>query len=191
MELLGIGPEVPLALMLGTYEPHKGHEFLLRAWRRVVAQRPEGRLVVAGFGYPAQLDHVDGLVSRLGLEASVTLLGFRSDVAAMIADTDVLLLSSQAFESFGLTLVEAMAQGKPVVATTMGGIPEVVGDDEAGFLVPASDDDGFAQRILALFADPALRARKGGQGQQRYRRLFTAERMAADYAALVKGHSAV
>lgn len=187
LSFLGIGSDVPLGLMLGTYEPRKGHDYLLQAWQQVVRQLPKARLVIAGFGYPPQFAHVQALVAHYGLEANVTLLGFRSDTTAMIADADVLLVASQAFESFGLTLVEAMAQQVPVVATITGGIPEVVGDGEAGFLVSPHDPDGFAQRIITLLADPDLRQRLGRQGYARYREMFTANRMAGEYAALVKG----
>jgi len=185
---LGLGADVPLGLMLGTYEPRKGHDFLLRAWVAVVRACPAAHLVIAGWGQPAERAHVAALVEAYGLTGHVTLLGFRDDVPAMIAESDVMLVASQAFESFGLTVVEAMAQRVPVVATAVGGVPEVVGEGAgaAGLLVARDDSEGFARQVLALFADPARRARLGEQGHARFLAHFTAGRMAAAYASRVR-----
>lgn len=183
---LGLDDHVSLVLMLGTYEPRKGHDFLLAAWELVVAALPAAQLVICGHGSPEQVAHVESMVRERGLAANVHLFGFRGPVDALIAGCDVLLVASKAFESFGLTLVEAMAQKVPVVATTVGGVPEVVGDNEAGYLVAHGDTVTYAERIVALLRDPDLRQRFGQQGYTRYLRLFTAERMAADYARLVK-----
>ena len=183
---LGVAAGTPLALMLGTYEPRKGHAFLIAAWRRVYAALPGAQLVICGHGTPAERAHVADLVKRAGLAGCVHLFGFRDDVAGLLAETDVLVVAAQAFESFGLTLVEAMAQRVPVVATAVGGIPEVVGDDEAGFVVAPDDEAGYADRVAALLADPALRRRIGERGFARYHRLFTACRMAEEYARLIR-----
>ena len=107
-------------------------------------------------------------------------------MATLIEAVDVLLVSSQAFESFGLAIVEAMARSTPVVATNVGGIPEVIGQDEGGYYVDADDVEGFAQRILSLLADDGLRGQIGNAGYKRYRNLFTVERMAREYAAIVR-----
>lgn len=188
---LGIAADAPLALMLGTYEARKGHELLLRAFAKVVAGLPEARLVICGFGYPHDVARVEALVAAHGLEGRVHLLGFRDDVPALLRAADVLVVASQSFESFGLTLVEAMAQRVPVLATRVGGVPEVVGGEDepdcAGFLVAHDDCDAYADKLERLLADEGLRRRFGEQGHARYSRRFTAARMAGEYAALVRG----
>lgn len=185
-EELGIGTDALLCLMLCTYEPHKGHDFLFQAYRRVITEIPNVHLLVCGYGYPEEIERVRGLVERYGLHGRVTLQGFRRDVGAMLEQTDLLLVASQAFESFGLTSVEAMAHHVPVVATRVGGIPEVVEDGDGGYCVAPDDVQGYADRMIAFLKDPAFRKAQGEKGYARYRRLFSAERMAQEYATIVR-----
>lgn len=182
---LDLPDDAPLCLMLGTYEARKGHEFLLRAFRRVLRAVPKARLVICGYGYDEDVQRVRGLVDSLGLGAAVRLEGFRDDASALIAAADVLLAPSQAFESFGLTLAEAMARKVPFVATRVGGFPEVAGLDEGGYCVATDDVEGFGERIIALLGDAALRRERGEKGYRRYRERFTAQAMAAAYADLI------
>jgi glycosyltransferase involved in cell wall biosynthesis len=186
---LNIAANAPLCLMLASYERRKGHEFLLDAFRQVVAAVPDACLVICGFGCQEEIDRVKRYVEQSGIAASVRLLDFRSDKERFLAETDVLLVPSQAFESFGYTSVEAMAFRKPVVATTVGGIPEVVADGETGFCVDPDDADGFAGRIIELLEDNSLRQRMGEAGFQRYKRLFTAESMSSEYAEVIRSSS--
>lgn len=185
-EELGIAPDAHLCLMLGTYEPRKGHDFLFRAFRQVVDAVPDAHLLVCGFGYPEEVERVKGLVEQQGLSGHVTLQGFRRDVDTMLAQADLLLVASQAFESFGLTSVEAMANRVPVVATRVGGIPEVVEDGDGGYCVDPDDVAGYAARVISLLQDRELHKAQAEKGYARYRRLFSAERMADAYAALIR-----
>jgi glycosyltransferase involved in cell wall biosynthesis len=183
---LNIAPDAPLCLMLGTYEPRKGHDFLFQALSRVLAEVPTTHLLVCGYGYPDEIERVRLLVERYGLAGHVSLQGFRRDVDTMLAQGDLLLIASQAFESFGLTSVEAMANHIPVVATRVGGIPEVVEDGDGGYCVEPDDVQGYAARMIAFLKDPEFRKEQGEKGYARYRRLFSVERMAADYAAVIR-----
>ncbi len=184
-EGLDIPAAAPLCLMLGTYEPRKGHAFLLGAFKRVLKDRPDAFLVICGHGAPGDVKRVRALVDGMGLGENVRLEGFREDVAALIEAAHILAVSSQAFESFGLTIVEAMARATPVVATDVGGIPEVIGEDEGGYCLPAADEAGFAARIVCLLEDEGLRKRMGEKGRRRFLERFTARRMAREYASLV------
>ena len=185
-EELGLSSESPICLMLASYEPRKGHDFLLRAFQRVIFEIPAARLLICGYGYPDEIAKVKALVSRYSLSNRVFLQGFRQDTDSLLAQSDVLLVASQAFESFGLTSVEAMANRVPVVATNIGGIPEVVANGEGGYCVDPDDVEGFAARIIEFLSDPPFRAEQAEKGYLRYRRLFTAERMAAEYARLIR-----
>jgi L-malate glycosyltransferase len=182
---LGIPSDAPLCLMLATYEPRKGHDFLFRAFQKVIAEIPKAQLVVCGYGYPEEIERVKRLVDLYSLTGHVNLQGFRRDVDVMLRQTDVLLIASQIYESFGLTSVEAMANRVPVVATRVGGIPEVVADGEGGFCVDSDDVQGYADRIIAFLKSPDFRKEQAEKGYQRYQHLFSARRMANEYALLI------
>ncbi|MBF0238674.1 MAG: glycosyltransferase family 4 protein [SAR324 cluster bacterium] len=175
-----------ICLMLGTYEPRKGHDFLLQAFQQVIQQVPSARLVICGDGFPAEISRVKSLVTQYCLNQSVFLMGFRKEIHPLLKDADILTVPSQSFESFGLTSVEAMSCKVPVVATNIGGIPEVVANDDGGYCVQHNDVNGFAQAMIRLLKDPDLRREQGQKGFERYQKLFTAERMASEYAALIR-----
>lgn len=183
---LGISEDTPLCLMLGTYEPRKGHRFLLQVFRRVIDQIPTAHFVICGHGSDREISVVESVVAELGLGECVHILGFRGDAARIIMRSDLLLVGSQEFESFGLTCVEAMMQRIPVVATRVGGLPEVVADGEGGFIFEKDDVEGYARQVTALLLDENLRSEQGNKGFERYTRLFTAQRMAVEYAEAVR-----
>jgi glycosyltransferase involved in cell wall biosynthesis len=109
---------------------------------------------------------VEAEVRRLGLDSAVRLAGVRNDVAALLAAADLFVLSSRS-EGLPLSILEAMAAGLPVVASSVGGVPELVLDGETGLLVPPGDSRSLAQAIERLLADPALRGRLGAAGRAR------------------------
>jgi glycosyltransferase involved in cell wall biosynthesis len=165
--------EVPTVLFVGGLEPRKGLDDLIRAMKVVVSGVTDARLIVvakAGFrgtdnwiAYES-LAHSLELTDRIDFRESVdqvTLLG-------LYADCDVLALPSRN-EGWGLVLMEAMACGKPVVATRVGGIPELVRNRTEGILVEAGDVKGIADSITRLLKDPALRDRMGRAGRRRVR----------------------
>ena len=156
---LGIPPACPLCLMLATYEPRKGHEFLLRSFKKVLHRMPEVHLVICGYGLPESVAHVAGRVDRFGLGGNVHLLNFRPDAMSILTQANLLLCASQSFESFGLTSVEAMMRKIPVVATAVGGVPEVVVDGEGrrsegwkrrGKRIPKKKDKKNKKKTLSL-----------------------------------------
>lgn len=171
-----------ICLMLGTYEKRKGHDFLLRAFRCVVDQEPEARLVICGFGYPHEIERVQAMVKKLGLEEYVRLEGFRKDVLTVLRQSAVLVAPSLAYESFGLTIVEAMSCKVPVVASKVGGIPEVLIDGEGGYLVEPGDEKALSEKILLLLRNPVLRKELGERGYHRFLENFEVRRMAQQYA---------
>ncbi len=175
-----------LCLMMGTYEARKGHEFLLDAFVKVARQVPAARLLVCGFGYPAEVERVKQAVHARGLDQQVVLEGFREDVPDLLAASSLLLVPSQSSESFGLTIIEAMSHAVPVIATRVGGMPEVQQDGRGGYLVEPDDVDGLAHRMLDLLGDESLRQAQGRQGQAYFNENFRAERMAASYASLLR-----
>ncbi|MFE2111048.1 glycosyltransferase family 4 protein [Kitasatospora sp. NPDC059463] len=158
-ELLGGGPERPLVLAVGRLVPQKAFGLLLDATRELSAADPQPLLVLAGDGPEAA-----GLRERVAAEKlPVRLLGYRTDVPDLLAAADVLVLSSR-WEARSLVVQEAMRAGVPVVATAVGGIPELVGD--AAVLVPPGDAAALGRAARELLADPARRERLVAAGRQ-------------------------
>ncbi|MFA7254804.1 MAG: glycosyltransferase family 4 protein [Candidatus Omnitrophota bacterium] len=182
---IGISPTAPLCLMLGTYEPRKGHRFLFQAFKKVLQEISEAHLLICGFGFPHEIKQVQRCMTDLNLEKNVHLMDFRPDLSHLLSQADILVVASQAYESFGYTSIEAMAHYVPVVATNIGGIPEVVVNDEGGYCVDSRDVDSYARCIINLLKDKNLRLKQGEKGYARYRAHFTAERMSRRYAEII------
>ena len=173
-------------LMLATYTSYKGHSFLFEAFRIVLKDFPDLLLKIYGFGTPTEKERVTNDVKRFGLERSVTLNNFATSSAPLIAGASVLVVPSQTYESFGLTIIEAMALGIPVVTTDVGGMPEVLADSNAGFVCPKDDSKSFASAIINILGDSKLASELGRNGRRVYKQRFTAEKMAWQYYQILK-----
>jgi len=167
--------------MVARFQRGKGHHVFIEAAFMVCRQMPEARFVVIGdtlLGLEPQYKaEIEEQVNRCGLSRSVTLMGWRNDVATILGDVDVLAHPSIAPESFGLSVVEALCQGKPVVASRHGGLVEVLADGETGLLVPPGDASALAEKILLLLHDADLRRQIGERGREMALQRFSAERM--------------
>jgi glycosyltransferase involved in cell wall biosynthesis len=161
--------------------PHKGQHYLIEAAAIVVRQVPDVRFVILGEG--ELREQLEREIRQKHLERHVFLAGFRGNPVELTKSFDVFVMSSLT-EGLCTALVDAMAAARPTVATTAGGIPEVVVDGETGFLVPPKDPRGMADRIVALLRDPALRERMGQAGLARARARFTVERMVEETNAV-------
>jgi L-malate glycosyltransferase len=173
----------PIVGNVAALVPHKGQRHLVETAARVVGEQPDARFIIAGEGeLRASLEHQ---IRHHRLEKHVFLAGFRPDVLSLHKAFDVFAMSSVT-EGLGTSLLDAMACGKPIVATRVGGIPEVVVDGETGLLVPPRDHGAMADAVVRLLTDETLRARMGAAGLARLRRHFTAEVMAERTAAVYK-----
>ncbi|RZB30144.1 MAG: hypothetical protein SRB1_02424 [Desulfobacteraceae bacterium Eth-SRB1] len=139
----------------------KGHRYLIEAAGKIVSSRPDTTFVFLGDGELS--DELKNMTSRLGIEENVKFLGWRPDVAEVMSIFDIFVLPSLN-EGMGRVLVEAMALGKPIVASNIGGIPDLVVDGENGYLVPVGDVDALAARIKELLDDPGKREEMGEYG---------------------------
>jgi glycosyltransferase involved in cell wall biosynthesis len=133
---------------------------------------PKSCLALVGDG-PLR-GHLQERARRLEIADSVLFLGFRSPALPYIAAADLLVQASHT-EGTPNTVLEAMALGRPVVATRVGGVPDVVVDRETGLLVPPRDPQALADAIVRLLADPSLRGALGAQAQSRVREHFALE----------------
>ena len=149
----------------------------------VKAAFPDVRCVVAGQG--AQQELLTAQIEQASLQGAIQLLGFRKDAQALIQAGDIFVLPSLA-EPFGLVILEAMALGRPVIATDAGGPPEIVEEGVTGLLVPPSDPPALAAAIRRLLSDRKAAEAMGRGGQERFQARFTAARMAQDMLALYR-----
>ena len=167
----------PIVGNVAALVPHKGQRHLIEAAAIVLTKVPDARFVIAGEG--ELRDALERQIKERRLEKHVFLAGFRPDILSVHKAFDIFVMSSIT-EGLGTSLLDAMACGKPVVATTAGGVPEVVGDGTTGLLVPPRDHDAMAAALVTLLQDDALRRRMGLAGEARVRERFSAERMVRD-----------
>jgi glycosyltransferase involved in cell wall biosynthesis len=181
------GPDGPVpepgavVCVANMHHPVKGQTDLLHAMREVVRDRPEARLVLVGDG--ARRPLLERCARQLGIAEHCHFLGHRRDVAAILARARLAVSASHA-EGISNAILEAMAARLPVVATAVGGSPEIVREGEDGFLVPPGAPAALARRILELLDDAPLRARLGARGRAIVEREFSLEQMRASYDAL-------
>jgi glycosyltransferase involved in cell wall biosynthesis len=179
----GVAADAPLIVCAARLEPEKDIPTLIHAMDAVVAEFPNARCVIAGEGRDKAA--LEGLLLSTACAGNVTLAGFRKDALSVINAADLFVLPSVA-EPFGLVLLEAMALGKPVIATAAGGPVEIVADGGTGTLVTPRDPAAMARAILVYLRDPELRASAGAAGLRRYEHHFTARAMAEATAALYR-----
>ena len=184
---LGLPLGSSLILMLAVYEPRKGHAFIIRAMDEIVRRVPGAVLLVCGDGTCEEQRAVELLRADSAVGQQIILQGHRGDVSNLLLQSKVLVLPSQAQESFGYVAVEAMAHGCPVVVTDVGGLPEVVEDGISGYVVAHSNEKAFAEKVISILEDGDLRNRMGQAGKKRYQNHFSASYMASRYFNLMVG----
>ncbi len=175
--LPALPPDAVVVGTVGRLDPVKGHLDLVAAATRL---DPAVHVVIVGDG--PERDRLAAAISSSGVADRVHLLGERSDISELLRAFDLFCLPSLA-EGISNTLLEAMATGLPVVATRVGGNPELVADGETGMLVPSADPAALAAALGRLTADPALRRRMGEAARARTVDDFSLDAMVARYAA--------
>lgn len=177
--------EPPYCIMLATYEPRKGHAYLLRSFETVSKRYPLFQLHIYGYGSDTDFSRISNIIDELNLQKQVKLNGFVAGPENLIAGASLMLVPSQAFESFGLTIIEAMALSVPVIATDIGGMPEVIGSSGAGLICDHKDPQSFANAILKVLDNPTLAKEMGINGRKEYETKYMASEMAAKYHSLI------
>lgn len=173
-------------LMLATYEARKGHFFLLDAFKQILDEFPYVRLLIYGFGLAEEKRLVMDRVKQLSLEDNVVLNDFNPQTSDLISNASVLVVPSQSQESFGLTIIEAMALGTPVVTTNVGGMPEVLSGSNCGYVCSKDDPQEFANAIKNILRDPSLANAMSANGRAMFEERFTARKMASRYETFIK-----
>jgi len=160
---LGLSSEVQLIGIVGRLVPIKNHAFFLRAAEALIQKNKNLHYIIVGGG--EEESTLRRLVKEKGLSRFVTFLGWRKDLPTVYSDLDVVVLTSLN-EGTPVSLIEAMASGKAVVATRVGGVPDVVQDGMTGYTVPVGDLPSFTEKVEHLLSNPVLRERMGEAGRK-------------------------
>jgi glycosyltransferase involved in cell wall biosynthesis len=180
---LGLRETEVVAVHVARVVPLKAHDVILRATAVLAEQRTPIVVLFVGDG-PARTD-MEGLAAKLGLAGRVRFLGHRDDVPDLLGAADLFLLPSRA-EGLPVAVLEAMAKSLPVVATPVGGVPEVCAHEREALFVPVDNPTMLADAMAELVRDPLLRARLGAAGRVRAMAEFSFEGMVARYEDLYR-----
>jgi glycosyltransferase involved in cell wall biosynthesis len=196
---LGIPEQVPLVVVLARLVPSKGLECFIEAAAAVNRRFPEARFLIAGDLYSndgdggiardgSYMESLQRLAASLGIAERVIFTGFRSDVLTLLSQASVSVLPSLSGEGLPNALMESMAAGVPVVATSVGGSVEVVGDDgTAGLMVPPRDPRALSNAMIAILEDRELAQRLGQAARHRMQERFSLEHMVRQTENLYAG----
>ena len=193
-ERLGLDPSQPLLGIVGNVRPRKGVEYAVRAMPEILAAAPNTRLAIVGSQkLSGHVDRLKSVAQQLGVAPQILWLGQCADVCEILQALDVYVQPSLE-EPLGLSILEAMAFGLPVVASRVGGIPEVVVPGHTGLLVPPADPGALADAIVAMVNDPVGRQQFGQAGRQRVHEEFSPDhlvpRIEAAFARAVRARRA-
>jgi glycosyltransferase involved in cell wall biosynthesis len=182
------GEDLIVGMVANFNRPIKGARYFVEAMPQILAAVPRARFLFLGGGN--EEGPLRARVAELGVSAAVVFAGFQTQVELYYELMDISVLTSLS-EGLSMTLLESMSHGLPVVATRVGGNPELVTDGETGWLVPAKDVGAFASRVIALLQDPALRRKMGAAGrrvvQERFDITDTSRAYEELYASILAG----
>lgn len=171
-----------VVITVASLSPHKGHQVLLDAARVILKTHENIRFLIVGDG-PSR-NELERYVQEMGLSFKVVFAGQRKEIVSLLRLADLFVLSSTEREGLGIALIEAMAQGLPVVGTRLGGIPEVIDEGVNGLLVEPGSSHELAAALEELIMDKALRKKLGQMGRKIYEQRFTDTKMNQHIEAL-------
>jgi len=176
---LGIGEGTMIVGAIGRVSEIKAQDIFIRAIPDVLSVFPRTKFLIVGDIFPGHepfMRRIKVLVEALGLSSHVIFTGFRRDAAAMVRLMDIVVQATRIPEGLGISLIEAMAAGKAVIAAGGGGSDEVVEDGKTGLLIAPGDFRALAQAIIRLLSTDPLRERMGDEGRRRAAEIFSIER---------------
>lgn len=176
-----ISPKTKVVTTIASLTERKGHKFLFQAASDIVKKFPDTVFLVVGDGYYKKT--LKKIVEKRGIQKNVIFTGFRKDVERILRISDVLVLPSLS-EGFPDVVLEAMAMKKPVIATKIAGIPEMIDDGKNGFLVPPKNFQKLAYRILEILGNSKLSVLLGKRGYEKIINKFNTKKMAKNYERL-------
>jgi glycosyltransferase involved in cell wall biosynthesis len=185
---LGLPPDAPVVGIVAALRPEKDHELFLRVAAGVSRIVAPTQFVIVGDGDIRP--RLEQMAADLGIRSAVHFLGTRSDIPEVLSLVDVSVLTSK-MEASPVTILEAMACGKPCVAPRIGSIPETMVDGETGYLTPPGDETQLTQAIVRLLTDRTRMARFGQNARRRAEEHYSLERMVEGYEQLIAGLHAI
>lgn len=180
-EELGIHANTPLVGTIAIFRKKKGHHVLLEAIPLVLKRFPDTTFLFVGDG--PQRKNIEARISELGISINIRLVGLRKDVPQVLKAIDLFVLPTLQ-EALGTSFLEAMAMGKPVVGTRVGGVPEAVKDGISGILVEPDNPDALADTIVKLLSDRQKARMMGAEGRKIIEQNFTIEKMSEKMCSL-------
>lgn len=182
-EEFNIGEKDPLILNIARLHKHKGHIHLIKAMGDVAQEMPTAKLLIVGDG--PMRPTLEGSTAQLGLTQNVIFAGFRRDLMALYSTCDVLVMPSIK-EALGITTIQAMACGKPVVACNVGAMSEAIIHSNTGLLVPPKDPSALAQALIRLIKEPLLKRELGLRAKAFVRENFNLEALIHKYEEMYR-----
>jgi glycosyltransferase involved in cell wall biosynthesis len=177
----GFAPEDTIFVCVAQFRPQKNHRLLLEAFAKGAAAHPRVHLLLVGWG--SQETQLRKQVEALGLRRRVHFMGLRTDIPEVLAASDVFVLSSD-WEGNPLAVMEAMSAGKPVISTSVGGVPELIKNGSSGLLVPQANSEAFARAVNRLATNPQMRKAMGTVAAKCATERFSVETMTEAYEEL-------
>jgi glycosyltransferase involved in cell wall biosynthesis len=171
---LGIPPGVPVYGTVAVFRRMKGHRYLLAAVPEISRAVPGARLLLIGEG--PQENNLQKMIEEMGIQESVIMPGFREDIARVLNTLDVFVFPSLQ-EALGTAVLEAMAMEKPVVASRVGGIPEIVREGRTGYLIDPEDPRAISGGVIRLLKDGEMRRQMGAEGRKLVENHYDTRRM--------------
>jgi glycosyltransferase involved in cell wall biosynthesis len=181
---LGLAAENPVACIVAALRPEKNHPLFLRAAALVHRELPQARFLIVGDG--TERDRLESLAAELSISEVVRFLGTRPDVPEILSLVDVLVLTSH-MEANPISILEAMAAEKPVVATRVGSVEETVVDGRTGYLVAPGEAGEMAERLVGLLKDRQRAAAMGRAGREQVIARWSIDRTVEGYQDLIAG----
>ncbi len=175
----GVSQDEVLLLSVGRLSPEKGYKLLVRVFAEIARERKNVKLLIAGSG-PARADIIESMPQEYS--ERLILPGHLEDIQSAYGAADI-FVSSARYEGFGLSILEAMRAGLPVVATEVGGVPEILDHGHSGLLIPQGEPDALEETLLELLHDPELR-RSLSEGARNRSEDFTVDKMVEEYRNL-------
>jgi glycosyltransferase involved in cell wall biosynthesis len=177
----GFAPEDTIFVCVAQFRPQKNHRLLLEAFAKGAAAHPRVHLLLVGWGSPET--QLRKQVEALGLRRRVHFMGLRTDIPEVLAASDVFVLSSD-YEGNPLAVMEAMSAGKPVISTSVGGVPELIKNGSSGLLIPQADSEALAQAVNRLATNAQMRKAMGTVAAKCATERFSVETMTEAYEKL-------
>ena len=177
--LYDVRPGQPVVGIVGNIRRWKGQETVVRAMARVVGHHPDAVCFLVGAATAADqpyFEHLQQIAAEAGITANLRFTGYQQDPASLVRMMQIVIHASVEPEPFGMVVLEAMAQRKPVVGSRAGGVVEMVVEGETGFTFPPGDAETLAARVNDLLADPERARRMGEAGYERLMESFTMTR---------------